>query len=218
MTDAQRLAEIKERTEKATKGPWEWSIFDESMAGLMGPDGEFDHVLSCGPCKSCQKTLKENKDKKFFGSCTVPQEPDAMFIAHSRDDIDFLLEKISEKDARIQELEANEQKFLDHGINIEKRYVEKVGALEKECKRLSDFALRVRNAECVTSGCGKRLDDHECPHIVKELKERIAGLEGALEYYAKNAVRMVDEGVGRDEPIDDGEIARQALQGKADAK
>jgi hypothetical protein len=92
LSDEQRIKEIRERAEKATKGPWEWHIHDHSAASIEGPELEMDHVLTLGPCKSCQPRVKETG--KFFGSCTVPKEGNAAFIVWSRADIPFLLDAL----------------------------------------------------------------------------------------------------------------------------
>lgn len=40
---------------------------------------------------------------------------------------------------------------------------------------LQDLIVRLRQAECKEPGCGKKMDDHECPHLVAH------AVKGALE-------------------------------------
>jgi len=85
----ERLKEIRERLEKATPGPWEWERADESDVSL-GTKGSVyfeGHVLSCGYCKSCQKSGQR---------CTTPRETDSQFIANAPTDIADLLKEVEE--------------------------------------------------------------------------------------------------------------------------
>lgn len=63
--------------------------------------------------------------------------------------------------------------------------------LTKETKRLASIALRTKHAECATDGCGKTLDTHECPHIVKAVKDDLSTAQSRLRE-AEEALRGWD--------------------------
>lgn len=76
----ERIKEIAARAEAATPGPWEWSDLPEDIETMP--------ILKAPPCSVMD-----------FGDCTQyyptegrpPSEADAEFIAHSREDIPYLL-------------------------------------------------------------------------------------------------------------------------------
>src|SRR6185312_6774960 len=81
-----RLEEIRQRAEKATKGPWEWVGRDGDHHDLMSPEGMIHSDGSaCG---------EYSADIEVFG-------PDATFIAHSREDIPYLLSELADVSGKL---------------------------------------------------------------------------------------------------------------------
>ena len=80
MTDEQRLAEITTRAEATTEGPWDAE--------------ELEFIL-------CRGT------KVIFAKYGRELQLDAEFIAHSREDIPYLLSLISDRDAEIKRLRSH---------------------------------------------------------------------------------------------------------------
>lgn len=109
---AERLSEIRERTEKATPGPW--SAADEH--GLLGPES------SAAWCVSRMRPGFESMGDRDVDEqgrrggylydiaeifCDEKREsPDAEFIAHAREDIPDLLTEIAGMRAKIARVEA----------------------------------------------------------------------------------------------------------------
>jgi hypothetical protein len=71
-----RLQEIKNRAEKATPGPWEpqepWGTCGNSWGRVKGP----------------------KSTRQYYGSMCFDKMDDVEFIAHSRDDVPYLLSKV----------------------------------------------------------------------------------------------------------------------------
>lgn len=98
MTNNEKLAEIRKRVEKATKGPW---------VSTNEPND------SC--CWSFHVETKERDQEPGMSECAakgiadVSEESDAAFIAHSRSDIEYLLEKLDAAE-RLAEAIAEDQR------------------------------------------------------------------------------------------------------------
>ena len=86
-----RIAEIRERVEKATPGPWNWEhrgVWTEHPDGLFGP------ILDQpGPKDAAKGTLGYVGDSYPRG-INCPSE-NMEFIAHAREDVPFLLDRIA---------------------------------------------------------------------------------------------------------------------------
>lgn len=101
MTHAERLAEIKEREQAATAGPWvveDWGYPESELMSIVAPP------ITCNPPRHEMFSGLGNpiiQDEK--GECVTA---DMAFIAHARADIPYLL-------SRVEELEA-EQKESSH--------------------------------------------------------------------------------------------------------
>ncbi len=85
-----RIEEIKERTEKARKGPWEWDgRIVEKDGSIYHPQGSYlADTLIC---------LGDTYEDDHF---------DLDFIAHAREDIPYLLTELSAARKEIEELKA----------------------------------------------------------------------------------------------------------------
>lgn len=82
-----RIDEIRERAEKATKGPWEWSGRKEDADGFIyHPQGSYlaDTLI-------------------LLGDTYEDDHLDLDFIAHSREDIPYLLNRIKELEGLLGE-------------------------------------------------------------------------------------------------------------------
>jgi len=90
-TTEEMLAEIRGRVEKATPGPWETRIDDgwpigSFATGNSGEDGK-DYTVQCVGNRA--------SDLCDSGS-TLDAKDDAKFIAHSREDLPYLLALVEE--------------------------------------------------------------------------------------------------------------------------
>lgn len=83
MKPAIDLKAIRARAAAATAGPWHW-------------DDEFQEVRAGKPGAYAAEAIVET-DNGVYG----PRRSDAMFIAHSREDIPALLDLIDELQARL---------------------------------------------------------------------------------------------------------------------
>lgn len=102
--DPARIAAIRARADKATKGPWGWHWEDASLQYLAGPNELEDHVLAVSPCESCQARAEELAKAGRGAGCTTGSPNDHEFIAHAREDIPYLLDQIAQQAQEIQEL------------------------------------------------------------------------------------------------------------------
>jgi hypothetical protein len=84
MTDPERIAEIRARVEKATKGPW---VCGDERLPVMTAMGVLPHR---------HVALLESVREPDFGA-------NAAFIAHARADIPFLLSALESSQARVRE-------------------------------------------------------------------------------------------------------------------
>ena len=88
-----RLEEIRERETKATPGPWRWEDRRRTSGGcyLLSPvsKGIWDCVLDDGSAGG------------EYPPSLVPEEPDGQFVAHSRQDISYLLRRLEAAEAVI---------------------------------------------------------------------------------------------------------------------
>jgi len=84
-----RIKEVRERANKATPGPWHTdSVGSESIFGqwvFVGPSEYEDDISSY-----------KSPGVYIYAPDDAPSEEDAEFIAHARDDMPFLLERIDE--------------------------------------------------------------------------------------------------------------------------
>ena len=126
-TDDARLVEIEAREQAATPGPWRagidvvrWSDYDVETKAYcweaLRPDDERpDGFGECEDADDC-----EGHDLNLALLCDVSgpehltptedsgyylHEKDADFIAHSREDVRYLLDRLKEAESRIRELE-----------------------------------------------------------------------------------------------------------------
>jgi len=90
MLTKQQLEEIKERAEKATKGPW---AEDERYPGKVYCDDVFGSIVAdCGPFQYC--TMEKEKI-----------EANVAFVAHAPTDVPALLAEVERLRERIEKLE-----------------------------------------------------------------------------------------------------------------
>ena len=123
--DAERLAEIRERAEAATPGPWEWDGFSEidevgaERKTLNPKDGFASRWLWSGnePVVSEWNTHCCEFAKGVGIASGVTPSPDATFIAHARQDIPDLL-------AEVARLTAERDALTDGGTRREADYDE----------------------------------------------------------------------------------------------
>jgi hypothetical protein len=84
---------LKDLLTKTTQGPWQWSIEDYSMATLMGPGYEWDHVMSVSPCNACMERAKNANENWKWGRCTCPTGPNATLLSMAPAIASALIEK-----------------------------------------------------------------------------------------------------------------------------
>lgn len=94
MTDSDRIAEIEARANAATQGPWTWDVDDASMISLLHDrTEELEHpdvILWCNRCPACVKHHTPDNDHL----CGWPNDTNDKFIAHSREDIPYLIDRL----------------------------------------------------------------------------------------------------------------------------
>lgn len=89
MIDEKRLAEIREREAKATKGPWLW-------------DGD---VTSYDEENDAPWLVSEGEKQILTGGIKATSKADVDFIAHARTDIPFLLAQLEAARREVEKLE-----------------------------------------------------------------------------------------------------------------
>lgn len=85
-----RIQEIRERLEKTTPGPW----YQEPS-----------------PASSCYRIWNDFRDKTYTTLAESYTEPDAYFIAHSRQDIPYLLDYIEKMEKALAQSTADAEAF-----------------------------------------------------------------------------------------------------------
>lgn len=105
-----RLAEIKERAEKAAPGPWEAPLKDlGAVPSFQAVDFYFDESYEAYP------PLGE------IGPVFVANgRENADFLSHAREDVPYLLDLVQQQQERIANYERWEHGCGDHGCLIEK--------------------------------------------------------------------------------------------------
>lgn len=103
----ERLREIRERHEKATPGPWEWSGQFGKWALLSRVPGVLIvlDAIRWGLQSAVFRFRSQRHDvmcKATENSCF--RHPDAEFIAHSREDLPYLLARVESAEAKIGRL------------------------------------------------------------------------------------------------------------------
>lgn len=102
MADDKRVDEIRARLEKATTGPWKVDVSENFgndwpiTTGTNDEDGKCYHV--------CTDSVRASG---VWGNA----KDDAIFLAHSRSDIEYLLSELDEARKRIAELEAQAREY-----------------------------------------------------------------------------------------------------------
>jgi hypothetical protein len=104
MTDQQRIAEIEARCEAATPGPWETANKSVRVVGTQqqASFGKYAPNAYEGGICNCLGGSSYQTGKN--GPINVQARNNAAFIAHSREDIPFLLSLLAAKDAEIERL------------------------------------------------------------------------------------------------------------------
>ena len=84
---SERLAAIRARCEAATPAPWNWDVEDETSMclGTEHLEAFEGAVLVVERCETCRRQHPE------YAPCGWPNHADAAFIAHSREDVPWLL-------------------------------------------------------------------------------------------------------------------------------
>lgn len=88
-----RLRQIRQRCEAATPGPWVY--FDNGFDGYIQTANTSEYIVG-----------GERHEGRI-----EPGDPNAAFIAHSREDIPWLVETLEQAQARVRELEAENQRL-----------------------------------------------------------------------------------------------------------
>ena len=99
---SERLAEIEGRCRLATGGPWRWSWEDPAA---HANDDRWETLLAADTKEVCS-----------FGNVYIqrhgaaPERADAAFIAHAREDVEWLIRKVETLE---REIDAMEQAWED---------------------------------------------------------------------------------------------------------
>jgi hypothetical protein len=113
MTQAERVAEIKERAEKATPGPWKWVETPSAHtldSPANSPDKEWDGITPLEIYHAFDK-LQGKPDSVLWGNwCNDSTadvgvgEADAAFIFHAREDVPYLLALVADLQKEIKDM------------------------------------------------------------------------------------------------------------------
>lgn len=101
----ERIAEIRQRAEKATKGPW--TVGNDEVIGLgieQTSRGSFTYEAQLARVLDLFDREDENVGRRHLGS----QEADAQFIAHAREDVPALLAEVERLRAELNGMRARE--------------------------------------------------------------------------------------------------------------
>jgi len=93
MLTPERLAEIRERAEKASRGPW-YHLCEAGGGRTTGAIGQEDRTLA-------DKEIDGHVWQIGGGLATAVYIADGDFIAHSREDVPALLDDIAELEAQV---------------------------------------------------------------------------------------------------------------------
>jgi hypothetical protein len=110
------LAEIRERADKATPGPWLYRprIIDDWGSVRAGVDGYHVAISRDGDgIGADQKAMDEHRKNK-----TDPYEPNGRFIAHARTDIPALLALVEAKQAEVERLRNDKRRAEDTLLEV----------------------------------------------------------------------------------------------------
>jgi hypothetical protein len=127
--DVNQLLEIEKRSEAATRGPWQVhrSLLGERQIGTL-----WDHPQIKGPLAIVTMSLHavEPKHRVFI------KEDDAEFIAHSRQDIQELVEEVKRLRAALYYIghyNRGTKEETAHVPNTEKFHLQEVARENLEC-------------------------------------------------------------------------------------
>ena len=96
-TDDARLLEIEAREQAATPGPWECEHEDYVSSVYLGSANAGSYPAQRAPI---------HRDTDFPDRQADEARSTVEFIAHSREDVRYLLDRLKEAESRIRELEA----------------------------------------------------------------------------------------------------------------
>jgi hypothetical protein len=149
------LAEIKERADKATEGPW----FNGYWSGQCLLHHEKDTPWHPGP-PECVYTYRKITDNEHFKACVSAAEENvnvisndqvslrnAVFIAHARQDIPMLLSALEIAIEALRNIEAHKGMTI---MNYSQEFME--GAHQANCDRTTDACVALTTIERTLSG------------------------------------------------------------------
>lgn len=149
---ADRLAEIRARVEKATKGPWATAVYREDKEPIEWLRENLSH--GSGPlhgvwCPEHPLTIGTHPDPDHAVMAAVTgngptSKPNSDFIAHAREDVPFLLARVAALEEGLREAvriiddaapgafnngNTNESGYIDEGEVLTSRRVDEMRAL-----------------------------------------------------------------------------------------
>lgn len=168
----ERIAEIEERCEKATKGPWEAR---EEFDGY--PTYTRVGALQGAYCRTLART------QALYGRSHVPTsecEANADFIAHTREDIPYLLAEVkrqAEEIASVEESAECMEREITALQNQRNRQAQKIIAQTKEIAALQECALDDDKLMAALVDLAGTRDCHGWPEAIERIKVKITALK-----------------------------------------
>lgn len=173
MTDdnARRLDEIRRRVEAASPGPWEFDTKDVYF------DGEYGHIAECATLGGCGFQHVNNNLENYYN--------DWMFISSARQDIPWLLDKLSKAEEELDD--ANSLFDLQH----------------KRTVIANKLWQKIQNKPDTMPDLGELikwlLDRAEKAESLLADKEKELAKQGERLVEAKEVIELVRENIGTDQ-------------------
>lgn len=169
----ERIAEIRRRVDAATPGPWRWADWMTTFGEVERPDSENWRYLEA--CEGGDDPRMRERDSEpaliLVAEDPLERKPDAMFIAHARQDVPDLLDALAATEARATAAEQDRDRLhacwqttlKDGQRNLEGRQHWHQRAIASEARVTAlEAALRKSEQTTVIRVAGRRTECGDC--------------------------------------------------------